>query len=271
MVTSTSVLAHFSDSDVASFTSFDKPDSHEDVLEHYGVKGMKWGVRKDRKKSGRGKFSSEKSNKSSGGNSTVQEIKKAVSKASGKFVTKVKQTNQKRQEAAKEASEKKESATPFDEALRKHKKQSSNTINKKYKHLTNDDLRALNERMRLEKEYDDLMSQRSAQNRTTRQKLAKWGADTTVSIASDLAKQQMRRYGEKILSEAISGPAPKPAKTINDEAVKRLMYKAGKQTLANSSVTRNHSTQNAVSARELIARYGGTTASSPSYKGRHRK
>ena len=53
MVTSNNVLAHFSDSDLALTTDFNPEEFSIDILEHHGVKGMKWGGRKDRKGSWR--------------------------------------------------------------------------------------------------------------------------------------------------------------------------------------------------------------------------
>lgn len=282
MVTSTNVLSHFSDSDLALTTDFNLEGLPGDVLEHHGVKGMKWGVRKDRKKSGSG--SSRKSSdkqKSVINGVSGESVKKAVSKASSSAVSKakalIKERKEKRQAAKAEEEKQKEKQKPLNDALEKHTKQSSNTINKKYKDLTNDDLRALNERMRLEREYDDLISARSKQNQTTSQKMASWAKETTVSVASDLAKQQMRKYGEKILSDAIGDSAksiktpepPKPAKSSSTKAIKKLLVDTGSKSL--SSIASSKSKGNSVSARELIERYGGKTVSSRSYKGRHRK
>jgi len=42
---------------------YDKPDMDEDLLMHFGILGMKWGVRKDRNKSGKGKISKHKAKK----------------------------------------------------------------------------------------------------------------------------------------------------------------------------------------------------------------
>lgn len=281
MVTSNNVLAHFSDSDLALTTDFNPEEFSIDILEHHGVKGMKWGVRKDRKTSGSGSSRKSSDKKSVIKGVSGESVKKAVSKASSSAVSKakalIKDRKEKRQAAKAEEEKQKEKQKPLNDALEKHSKQSSNTINKKYKDLTNDDLRALNERMRLEREYDDLISARSKQNQTTSQKMANWAKETTVSVASDLAKQQMRKYGEKILSDAIGDAAksvkppepPKPAKTSSTKAIKKLMVDTGSKSL--SSIASSKSKGNSVSARELIERYGGTTVSGRSYKGRHRK
>lgn len=284
MVTSTNVLSHFSDSDLALTTTLDLDTMPNDTLEHHGVLGMKWGVRKDRKKSGSGNKKKSSDKKPSSKGSTGDAVKEAVSKASSKTASKVKslikEHKEKRAAAAAEAEKQKEKQKPLTDALEKHKKQSSNTVNPKYKELTNDDLRALNERMRLEREYDDLVAARSKQNRTTSQKMADWAKDTTVSVASDLAKQQMRKYGEQILSEAISGSAksvktpkvpkpPTPAKSSSNDALKKLMTNAGTKAL--SSIDLPKSKSNSVSARELIERYGGKPVKDRTYRGRHRK
>lgn len=265
MVTTNDVLAHFDDSDLAVTTILDLEEFSEDILEHYGVKGMRWGVRKDRKKS------SDKKTSATG--SVGDSVKKAISNTSSSVKSVVKKRKEKRAAAVAEAERQEELQKPLSDALKKHKKNSSNTINEKYKNLTNDDLRALNERMRLEKEYDELAASRAKQNRTTAEKMANWATETTTSVASDLAKQQIRKYGEKILSNAIKAPAPKPkpSKSTSSEAIKKLLIDAGTKSLSSISSSSTKTTGNAVSARELIDRYGGRPPAGIYYKGRHRK
>lgn len=287
MVTSTNVLAHFSDSNLALMTEFNLEGLPDNVLEHHGVKGMKWGVRKDRKGSGSGSNRKSSDKKSIIKGVSGESVKKAVSTASStaasKVKTLIKERKEKRQAAKAEAEKQKEKQKPLNDALEKHEKKSSNTINKKYKDLTNDDLRALNERMRLEKEYDELVSARGKQNQTTSQKMANWAKETTVSIASDLAKQQMRKYGEKILSDAVgsavktSNPTKGVSNSIDEDKVKQKIAEVGKKTIsdASSHVVRSQGKHamgnNKVSAKDLIAKYSNPSSDDRRRKGRHRK
>lgn len=97
--------------------SYFDPDNE---IVHYGVLGMKWGVRKDRRKSG---------------TSASSKVRKAAAKTRG---------------AAKKV-RKNLDASKAEEHIRVRTLQKKRTSN-----LTTDELKFINERLRLEQEYDRL-------------------------------------------------------------------------------------------------------------------
>ena len=260
-----------------------------DSLAHYGVKGMKWGVRKDRKKSGGGRGSGNTKKADNKGKTSGGRAQDLIRKAKDKASTKLQERKAKKQEAKREEEQRKLKQKPLHDAIDKHNRKSSNTINKRYRDLSNEELRTLNERMRLEKEYDDLITYRAKQNRTPTQKLAGWATETTVSIAGDLVKKEMRKRGAKILARSLDS-AFEPPKPTKSDASQDVWKKYSKKTLSTLSETktgqsykyegRHRKTKTSVTSQDLVKRYGKQPLSAIpkqkamyqyKYKGRRRK
>ena len=130
------ILTHKGDWEQGTFDAVD--DFLNDHLEHHGVKGMKWGVRKPRSSSGA----------------------RRPSRTSEPRTRKVQKT--------RSPSYKKPAKTDL---------------------LSNDELRRSNERLRLEKEYNTLISEVKRQNRSKGQKFLQ---DTVMKIGQDIMKDVVR-------------------------------------------------------------------------------
>ena len=130
------ILAYEGDWEQGTFDAVD--DFLNDHLEHHGIKGMKWGVRKPRSSSGAS----------------------PASRASGPRTRKVQKT--------RSPSYKKPAKTDL---------------------LSNDELRRSNERLRLEKEYNTLISEVKRQNRSKGQKFLQ---DTVMKVGQDILKDVVK-------------------------------------------------------------------------------
>ena len=156
------ILASDSDGEQGTFDAVD--DFLNDHLEHHGVKGMKWGVRKPRPSSGA----------------------RRSSRASDPRTRKVQKT--------RSPSYKKPAKTDL---------------------LSNDELRRSNERLRLEKEYNTLISEVKRQNRSKGQKFLQ---DTVMKVGQDILKDVVKSQ-------------------IKD-AIKKQKSSGGKKTMAHESTTK---------------------------------
>ena len=154
----------------------------DDSLEHHGIKGMKWGVRKPRSSSGAS----------------------PASRASGPRTRKVQKT--------RSPSYKKPSKTDL---------------------LSNDELRRSNERLRLEKEYNTLISEVKRQNRSKGQKfLQDTVMKTGQEIVKDIVKSQIK---DGIKKQKSSGGGKKSIS--HEEPTNKSKKKAGRSKASNSSNT----------------------------------
>lgn len=183
MSTNTSdILAHFDDEHIA----------------HYGVKGMKWGVRKDRRKgSGRTRKGGDSKKKK-----TIRErfadksAAERTSKKSGDSKVPQKQSEEgQKSRGLNEGS----SANPNRTETKKEKPVN---VNKPIRRMDTDELRRATERLEAETRF----AQAKARNRrttTTSGKLAGWMGDTTKDIVTDVTKSSFKKLGNELLAEAL--------------------------------------------------------------------
>lgn len=165
MSTNTSdILAHFDDDSIA----------------HYGVKGMKWGVRKDRRKgSGRTR---------KGGDSKKK--KKTIRE---RFAEK---------SAADRKSKKSGGLNEGSSANPEKTKEKPVNVNKPIRRMDTNELRRATERLEAETRF----AQAKARNKRTTSssgKLAGWMGDTTKDIVTDVTKSTFKKLGNEILAEAL--------------------------------------------------------------------
>ena len=180
------ILASDSDGEQGTFDAVD--DFLSDHLEHHGVKGMKWGVRKPRPSSGA----------------------RRSSRASEPRTRKVQKT--------RSPSYKKPAKTDL---------------------LSNDELRRSNERLRLEKEYNTLISEVKRQNRSKGQKFLQ---DTVMKV------------GQEILKDVV--------KSQIKDAIKKQKSSGGKKTMSHEAPTNKTKKK----ARRSEASDSSNTSTLPTFK-----
>lgn len=193
MSTNTSdILAHFDDEYIA----------------HYGVKGMKWGVRKDRRK---GSGGTRKGGDSKKKKKTIRErwAEKAAaertSKKSGDSKTPQKQSEERQEsQGLNEGS----SANPNRPETKKEKPVN---LNKPMRRMDNDELRRATERLEAETRFAQAKA-RNKRTTTTSGKLAGWMGDTTKDIVTDVTKSSFKKLGNEILAEALGISPAQPKK-----------------------------------------------------------
>ena len=160
------ILAHFDD----------------DTIAHYGVKGMRWGVRKDRRKgSGRTR---------KGGDSKKK--KKTIRE---RFAEKASNSPQKKSDKSRGLNEG-SSANP-----EKAKEKPVNT-NKPARRMNDDELRRATQRLEAETRFAQAKA-RNKRTTSTSGKLAGWMGDTTKDIVTDVTKSTFKKLGNEILAEAL--------------------------------------------------------------------
>lgn len=151
-------------------TLFSQEALQEDVLVHYGVKGMRWGIRKDR---------------SSGG--TKKKKKKGLLES-------IRNTYKAKEKAAKA---KEKAAVAEAEAKRVSSFKSSSKRSVDYKSLSDEDLRRVVQRMSLEKQYRQLSSEGQKGKMKFSDALKKVGIGATKATAIIGAFGGAKALGEK--------------------------------------------------------------------------
>lgn len=128
-------------------------EEFDDFLAHYGVKGMRWGVRKDRRATG------------TAGSAGTKKAKKAT----GHAVVQVKKTT---------------SLKPVDENYKRARDRSTT------KYLSNEELQARVTRLNLEAQYAKLRPKTTTERLLSQ--LGKTASTAAAGVASEIAKQYMQ-------------------------------------------------------------------------------
>lgn len=175
------ILAHFDD----------------DYIAHYGVKGMKWGVRKDRRKgSGRTRSGSDSKKKK-----TIRErwAEKASADRASKKSGDPKKSGESKPEQESRGLNEGSSANPNRSDTKKEKPVNPN---KPVRRMDNDELRRATERLEAETRFAQAKT-RHRRTTSTSGKMAGWMADTTKDIVTDVTKRSFKKLGNEILAEAL--------------------------------------------------------------------
>lgn len=167
-------------------------ETTDDVLEHFGIKGMKWGVR--RKRGADGRVGGDSSNNSSGGKKTQTE-KAEVSGKTAKDLKKgdkLSVTNEKGETARAVVLQNKPHPT---------KEGKRNLVISK--ELTESEMRGAVNKMQLEKQYSQLSSEQAQKSKTRGEKFTDWAMKSALDVAASQAKRAAGKVVEKAIDDKL--------------------------------------------------------------------
>ena len=171
----------------------------EEYLAHYGVKGMRWGVRKDRPKGSGGARNGGDSKKKK---KTIRErwAEKAAADRTSKKSGDSKAPPKQSEEGPKSRGLNEGSS---DNPNRPEtKKEKPVNVNKPVRRMDTDELRRATERLEAETRFAQAKA-RHKRTATASGKLAGWMGDTTKDIVTDVTKSSFKKLGNELLAEAL--------------------------------------------------------------------
>ena len=180
----------------------------EEYIEHYGVKGMRWGVRKDRRQGSGGTRKGDDSKKKK---KTIRERwaeKSAADRTSKKGGDSKAPQKQSEEGQKPRGLNEGSSANPNRPET---KKDEPVNVNKPMRKMDTDELRRATERLEAETRFAQAKA-RNKRTTTTTGKLAGWMGDTTKDIVTDVTKSSFKKLGNEILAEALGIEPPSKKK-----------------------------------------------------------
>lgn len=167
---------------------------YPDELYHYGVKGMKWGIRRTPAQLG-------------------HDVSKKVRKAAGSAATAVGTAAKKAGSAISTSVKNRRAAKAAEKAEQEKIKKVNKTKKKPLSEMSNDEIKEVVERLRLEQQYNQLQPKKTSLGQ-------KFVNDILMPTATNAAKQ----YIDKVVKDAINGKDPN-ASIKKDIANKELKKK----------------------------------------------